>query len=156
MSIISDKAALFTKRLIKMVDYLQSKRIDKKGRGMLDQVFRSGTSIGANVAEAQFAQSRLDFISKMSIALKEANETENWLTTLHDAKYLTNEEYDSIFHDNDEIISILVKIVKTAKENELKATQDKKSNAFKNDTINNPITYLRIYRKYISNPIARA
>ncbi|MCD8291971.1 MAG: four helix bundle protein [Prevotella sp.] len=130
MGIISEKAALFNRRLIKMVDYLQSKKIDKKGRGMLDQVFRSGTSIAANVAEAQFAQSRPDFISKMQIALKEANETENWLTTLYDAKYLSKEEYNSIFHDNDEIISILVKIVKTAKENELKDAKLKKQKQY--------------------------
>ncbi|MCD8296008.1 MAG: four helix bundle protein [Prevotella sp.] len=125
MSIISDKTAKFIKRLIKMIDYLQNKKIDKKGKEILDQVFRSGTSIGANLAEARFAQSKADFISKMSIALKEANETEHWLTTLHVAKYLTNEEYTSIFRDNDVIISILVKIIKTTKENDLKETQTK-------------------------------
>ena len=80
------------------------------------QLLRSGTSIGANVAEAKQAQSRSDFISKLSIALKEANETAYWLKLLYRTDYLTEKEYDSISHDADEIIAILVSIIKTKKQ----------------------------------------
>ncbi|MCD8295967.1 MAG: four helix bundle protein [Prevotella sp.] len=119
-NIISVKTSAFTERIIKMCQYLQDEKIEGKdinGKIMLSQIFRSGTSIGANIAESKFAQSRPDFVSKLSIALKEANETECWLLNLYNAKYLTEEQYKSMFNDTDEIISILVKIIKTTKQN---------------------------------------
>ena len=80
------------------------------------QILRSGTSIGANVAESKNAQSRLDFISKLNIALKEADETAYWLKCLHGGENLTKKQYLSMYKDLEEIIRILVKIIKTTKE----------------------------------------
>ena len=84
---------------------------------MSKQILRSGTSIGANIREGLFAQSRKDFISKMNIALKEAGETDYWLEILYSADYLTEMEYNSLKNDNDELIKMLSSIVKTTKEN---------------------------------------
>ena len=83
---------------------------------MSKQLLRSGTSIGANIAEAQNAQSRADFQSKLNIALKEATETKYWLKLLTATEYLTNAEFDSIISDCDEIERILSTSVKTLKE----------------------------------------
>ncbi len=126
-NIIVDKVAAFNTRIIAMVNYLKVDNSGAQFRSMIDQIFRCGTSIGANVSEALFAQSRPDFISKMSIALKEANETKHWLDTLYISSCLTSKQHTSMMNDINEIISILVKIVKTAKENELKAAQVKQS-----------------------------
>lgn len=82
---------------------------------MSKQLLRSGTSIGANVTEALQGQSRADFLSKMNISLKEATETEYWLNLLYDGGYLTETEYKSIFSDAEELIKMLVSIVKTTK-----------------------------------------
>jgi len=85
---------------------------------MSDQLVRSGTSVGAMVKEAEFAQSKADFINKMSIALKEANETRYWLDLLHYGEYLEDDIYLSLDNDIKEIISILVVIVKSTKDNQ--------------------------------------
>ena len=90
--------------------------IAEKGEHVFSrQIVRSGTSIGANVAESKFAQSRADFVSKLSIALKEANETEYWLRKLKSGEYITAYQYQSMHHDNEEIVKILVSIIKTCK-----------------------------------------
>ena len=81
------------------------------------QLLRSGTSIGANVVEAQQAQSRADFISKLSIALKEAVETNYWLRILKEADYLTEMEFSSICSDCKELEKLLTAIVKTTRPN---------------------------------------
>ena len=86
-------------------EYVQSK-----------QIYRSGTSIGANVRESKHAQSEADFLSKMSIAYKEADETDYWLNLLHDNGYLDDIQYDSLKHDMDRILKILTSIVKTLNE----------------------------------------
>ena len=83
---------------------------------MTKQLLRCGTSIGANVAEAQQAQSRPDFISKLNIALKEANETDYWLRLMHETQYLKQEEFGSIITDCRELERLLISILKTAKE----------------------------------------
>ena len=70
-----------------------------KEYGMLNQVFRSGTAIGALVSEAVYAQSPADFVNKLSIALKECNETLYWLNILHDTEYVSKEQYDSMNTD---------------------------------------------------------
>ena len=88
---------------------------------MSKQILRSGTSIGANIREGLFAQSRKDFISKMNIALKEAGETDYWIEILYSADYLTEMEYKSLKNDNDELIKMLSSIVKTTKENSPKS-----------------------------------
>lgn len=79
------------------------------------QLLRSGTSIGALIREAQYAQSKLDFINKLSISLKEANETAYWLELLKDTEYISNESYKSIYKDINELISLLVSIIKSSK-----------------------------------------
>lgn len=84
---------------------------------MSEQILRSGTSIGANVSEAERGQTKADFIAKMSIALKEANETEYWLRLLYAGEYLKEAEFESMNRDIDELISLLVSICKTAKSN---------------------------------------
>ena len=86
-------------------EYVQSK-----------QIYRSGTSIGANVRESKHAQSEADFLSKMSIAYKEADETDFWLNLLHDNGYLDDIQYDSLKYDMDRILKILTSIVKTLNE----------------------------------------
>ena len=78
------------------------------------QLLRSGTSVGANVAEAQRGQSKADFIAKMSIALKEANETQYWLKLLYWTEYISRKQYDSLNADVQELISILMAICRTA------------------------------------------
>ena len=82
---------------------------------MSKQLLRCGTSIGANVAEAQHAQSRADFCSKLNIALKEAVETEYWLKLLHESGYLSDKEFESIFAGCTEIENILAASVRTLK-----------------------------------------
>ena len=84
----------------------------KKEYVISKQIYKSGTSIGANIAEAQRAQSTADFVSKMKIALKEANETQYWLQLLHDTHYLSDREFDSIHEDLVEVLKILTAICK--------------------------------------------
>ena len=113
-NVIEKKSKAFALRIVKLVAYLKGRRESV----MSKQVLRSGTSIGANVAESKYAQSREDFVSKMSIALKEASETYYWLELLHDSGSLPDTpQTKTLFEDCDEIIRILVSSVKTAKAN---------------------------------------
>lgn len=80
------------------------------------QIYRSGTSVGANVRESKHAQSDADFLSKMSIAYKEADETDFWLNLLHDNGYLNDEQYESLNNDLVRILKILTSIVKTLRQ----------------------------------------
>ena len=112
-NIIIEKSERFADRIVKMHKYLSGKKSGNSD--MLKQIVRSGTSIGANVSESKFAQSEADFLTKMTISLKEANETRFWIKRLYAGEYLTEKEYDSIIKDNEEIISILVKITETMK-----------------------------------------
>lgn len=84
------------------------------------QVLRSGTAVGALVSEAEFAQSKADFISKLSIALKEANETLYWLSLMKDSAFIDDKMFQSINPDIEEIIKLLVSSIKTAKKNNAK------------------------------------
>ena len=88
-----------------------------KEYGMLNQVFRSGTAIGALVSEATYAQSAADFINKLSIALKECNETLYWLNILKDTDYLQEKEFESMNTDCQEILALLISSIKTTKHN---------------------------------------
>ena len=108
-NIIESKSFDFAVRIVNLYKYLTS---EKKEFVLSKQLLRSGTSIGANVAEAQKAQTRPDFNAKMNIALKEANETEYWLKLLYKTEYLTESEFDNIGKDIKEIIAILVSICK--------------------------------------------
>jgi len=110
-NIIVDKSFDFAVRIVHLYKYLNT---EQKEYVMSKQLLRSGTSIGANVSEAERAQSKADFISKMSIALKEANETNYWLKLLYKTDYLNKSQYDSINTDINELISILIAICKTS------------------------------------------
>ena len=93
---------------------------DSKLMAIYKQVLRSGTSISANVHESEFAQSPLDFVSKLHISLKEANETMNWLNLLHDTDILSEREFESMASDCSELIALLVSSIKTVKKNNYK------------------------------------
>ena len=108
-NIIVEKSFEFAVRIVNLCKHL---RRYKKEYVLSKQVLRSGTSIGANVSEAQRGQSRADFASKMSVALKEANETQYWLRLLFRTDYLTKEEFESIHQDLEEILSLLTAICK--------------------------------------------
>ena len=86
---------------------------------MSKQIYKSGTSIGANIAEAQRVQSTADFVSKMKIALKEANETQYWLQLLQETKYISDKEFTSLHGDLVEILKILTAICKHYPQNNL-------------------------------------
>src|SRR5690606_12620091 len=94
------------KELVKSNEYVLSK-----------QLLRSGTSIGANIREAEFAQSKKDFINKLSVALKEANEADYWIELLHKTEFLNQDQFLLIKSNLQEIIKLLVSIVKTSKNN---------------------------------------
>lgn len=113
-NIIQDKSFAFALRIVKLCNHLQK---NKREAVMSKQLLRCGTSIGANVAESKHAQSRADFISKLTIALKESAETDYWLRLLFNADYLSDTEFQSIFSDCREIESLLASIVKTTKSN---------------------------------------
>ena len=110
-SIIKDKSKNFALRIIKLYKYLTI-NAENKEFVLSKQVLRSGTSIGVNIKEALRGQSRPDFRAKMSIALKEASETEYWLDLLHESEYIDDSSYNSIINDNIELIKILTRIVK--------------------------------------------
>jgi four helix bundle protein len=112
-SIIKDKSKEFALRIIKLYKYLTINTVNKEFV-LSKQVLRSGTSIGANVKEALRGQSRPDFRAKMSIALKEASETEYWLELLHESEYIGDDAFEPIINDNIEIIKVLTKIVKNS------------------------------------------
>ncbi len=84
---------------------------------MINQLFRSGTAIGALVSEATYAQSPADFINKLSVALKECNETLYWLNILKDTEYLNELEFESLSRDNQELLALLISSIKTTKQN---------------------------------------
>lgn len=111
-NIIEQKSFDFAVRIVKLYKYLSA---EKKEFVLSKQLLRSGTSIGANVFEAERAHSKADFFAKMTIALKEANESYYWIKLLNATDYLTEIEYDSLSNDIDEIISILTSITKTIK-----------------------------------------
>lgn len=113
-NIIEQKSKAFALRIIRLYKYLCD---DKKEFVLSKQVLRSGTSIGANVKEGTRAQSKADFISKLSIALKEAEETEYWLELLHESQYIETEPFESIYAENKELLKLLTSIIKTTKLN---------------------------------------
>ena len=112
-NICVDKSFDFAVRIVKLSKYLKN---NKKEYEISKQILCSGTSIGANISEAQRGQSKADFTAKMAIALKEANETEYWLRLLYKTEYLKKNEFESLHKDVLELISILFSICKTASE----------------------------------------
>lgn len=111
-SVLKDKSYEFAIRIVKLSQYLQS---EKKEFILGKQILRSGTAIGALVREAQFGQSKADFAGKMSIALKEANETDYWLCLLKDTEFINSKLFESMQADCKELIAMLVSTVKTSK-----------------------------------------
>jgi four helix bundle protein len=108
---IRDKSFAFALRVVKLAKFLEGEKEFVLSR----QVLRSGTAVGALVREAEHAESKADFVHKMSVALKEANETLYWLQLLHQGEYLGEESFESIRSDSEELIKLLVAIVKTSK-----------------------------------------
>ena len=111
-SIIGDKSMAYAIRIVRLYRYLTD---EKHEFVMSKQLLRCGTSIGANTKESKNAQSRNDFLNKLNIALKEADETEYWLELLYKTDFLDQNQYLSIQNDTNEIIKILTSIIKTLK-----------------------------------------
>ena len=111
-SVLRDKSYKFALRVVNLYKHLAG---EKKEFVLSKQVLRSGTSIGANVAEASQAQSKADFVSKLSIAHKESFETDYWLCLLRDAEYITAKQAESLITDCHELQKLLTSSIKTAK-----------------------------------------
>ena len=111
-SVLKNKSKNFALRIIKLYKYLCE---EKREYVMSKQLLRSGTSIGANVAEAYFAQSDADFIAKLCISRKEAAETIYWIELLKESDYLNYNEADTIIDDCDELLRLLTSSIKTMK-----------------------------------------
>ncbi len=109
---LKDKSYTFA---IKIVKLSQSLVNDQKEFVLSKQVLRSGTAIGALIRESEFAASKADFINKLTVSLKEANETEYWLMLLHDTDYLERENFEILQAECKELIAMLVKSIKTSK-----------------------------------------
>ena len=109
----------FAVRVVNMVRYLQEER---REHVLSKQVLRSGTAIGALVREAEYAQSEADFVSKLSVSLKEANETDYWLSLLHDTRYMDDDAFKSMEADCKELIALLVSSVNTVKKKLARST----------------------------------
>ncbi|MBQ7819415.1 MAG: four helix bundle protein [Bacteroidales bacterium] len=109
-NVILNKSKAFALRIIKLYKYL----VEQKCEYILSkQLLRCGTSIGANVKESAFAQSRADFTAKLFIAQKECAETEYWLELLYESEYINKEEFDSIYGDCQELMRLIVASTKT-------------------------------------------
>ncbi len=111
-NIVKIKSYSFAIRIVKLCKYLSS---EQKEYVLSKQLLRSGTAIGALVREGEYAQSKADFIHKLSIALKEANETEYWLELLKDSEYITEGMFKSIEPEIKELLKLLTSIIKTSK-----------------------------------------
>ena len=116
-SVLHNKSLVFGVRIMKFYRYLCE---EKKEYVLSKQILRSGTAIGANARECRNAQSNADFSNKLSIALKEADETQYWLELFLLAEIITQEEYDSLNTDVSELVAILTKSIKTIKNNNSK------------------------------------
>ena len=112
-NVLKDKSYKFALRIVKLCRFLTE---EKKDFILSKQILRSGTSIGANIAEGGQAQSKPDFVHKLSIAHKEAFETEYWLCLLRDGEYITEKQAESLIFDCNELQKILTTSIKTAKD----------------------------------------
>ena len=109
---LRDKSYIFAIKIVKLSQDLVSY---KKEFVLSKQILRSGTAIGALIRESEFAASKADFINKITVSLKEANETEYWLMLLHDTSYLNNKDFLQLQSECKELIAMLVASIKTAK-----------------------------------------
>jgi len=112
-NVIKRKSFDFALRMINAYKFLSK---EQKEYVLSKQMLRSGTAIGALIRESEYAQSRADFINKLSIALKEANETEYWIMLLNASEYITDKSFESIIKDCRELIKLLTSIINTAKQ----------------------------------------
>ena len=110
-NVIKEKSFLFAIEIVGLYKVLA----ERKEFVLSKQVLRSGTSIGANVRESEHAQSKADFIHKLSISLKEANETEYWLNLLYETKYITQIEFENLKPKIIELLKLLTSIINTSK-----------------------------------------
>lgn len=113
-NIVKNKSLDFALRIIKLYKILVD---EKREFVMSKQLLRSGTAVGALIREAEHAESKADFIHKMAISLKEANETEYWIELLFQSEYLDENSYKSIQSESKELLKLLISIVKSSKEN---------------------------------------
>jgi four helix bundle protein len=111
-SLLRDKSYAFAIKIVKLSQSLVSER---KEYVLSRQVLRSGTAVGALIRESEFAASKADFINKLTVSLKEANETEYWLMLLNDTDYLSNETFEQMKSECKELIAMLVSSIKTSK-----------------------------------------
>jgi len=114
LSVLEVKSYKFAIRIVRLNRYLIS---EKKEFVLSKQLLRSGTAIGALIAEAQYAQSKADFINKLFVSLKEANESYYWLRLLNDCDYITDKMFKSMQIDIKELLKLLISSIKTTKEN---------------------------------------
>jgi four helix bundle protein len=113
-NVVKEKSLDFAIRIVNLYKYLTD---TKKEFIMSKQLLRSGTAIGALVRESEHAESKADFIHKLSVALKEANETDYWLELLYRTEYLTEKQYQSINENIIKLLKLLTSIIKTSKNN---------------------------------------
>ena len=116
-NVVKEKSFAFALRIVKLYQLLCEQ---KKEYVISKQLLRSGTAVGALVREAEQAESRADFVHKLAIALKEANETEYWLDLLYHSKYLEETHYNSIAADSKDLLRLLTSIIKTTKDHAIK------------------------------------
>jgi four helix bundle protein len=114
MSVIRDKSFSLAIRIVKLYQYLKTEKTEFV---MSKQILRSGTSVGANIREAEQAESKKDFIHKLSIAQKEANETIYWLELLRATEFIDDKSFESIHQDTTEVMKIISKSIITSKKN---------------------------------------
>ena len=112
---VAEKSFRFSVRIVRLSRYLDT---EMKEYTLSKQILRSGTSIGALISEAKYAQSRADFLNKLTIALKEANETLYWIDLLHETDYLNSSMHQSLRNDAEELLGLLVSITKKLKNNQ--------------------------------------
>ena len=115
-SVVFELSKKFALRVIRLYVYLKDER---KEYVMSKQIYRCGTSIGANIAESRFAQSDADYICKLSIALKEVSETMYWLDLLHESDFISLKQYESLLNDVKTITGTLVNIINKIKTNNI-------------------------------------
>ena len=129
VNVVADKSFRFAVRVVNLYKFLCAER---KEFILSKQLLRSGTAIGALIKESEHAQSRADFINKVNIALKEANETEYWLLLLKETDYLTEPEFNLIIEEARELIRLTASIVKTTRLNVVRIVEQRNPNGLGN------------------------
>jgi four helix bundle protein len=116
-NVVREKSFKFAVRVVKLYQYLTNAKNRNRELILSKQILRSGTSVGANIRESRNAQTVKDFLTKLYIASKEADETGYWLELLKETGYISNEQFESLNQDCEEILKLLASIIKTTKKN---------------------------------------